>query len=223
MKTTLARLVAATALTGLIAGCSASASQSDATVAAPAKPLAERMFSRFDANSDGQITRDEVKAQAAERFARMDTDGDGIVTRDERREARKARQIRRTERRFARMDTDGNGAVSVDEMKAAMARRAERRFARLDTNADGGLSMDEMLADRGRDHRMGMRRHGHEADHSGRRHDKGYGKGHAKRGPMTQQDLDARVMRMFDQADVNGDGVVTLDEAKGLSRHGRRG
>ena len=207
MKQTLNKVAIAAALTGLIAGCSANAQQTTATQAEPAKPRAERMFNRFDANADGQITRDEVKAKAAQRFARMDTNADGTVTRDERKAFRKARRMERQERRFARMDANGDGAVSLAEMRDVAARRADRRFARLDTNADGALSLAELQAGKGRHGGKGMR---------------GKRKG-GQKGPLTLQDLDARMMRMFDRADANKDGVVTMDEAGKLGRHGRRG
>jgi hypothetical protein len=39
---------------------------------------------------------------------------------------------------------------------------------------------------------------------------------------MTLQDLDARVMRMFDRADTNNDGVLTPNEANVMRDHGQR-
>lgn len=207
MQTSVVKFVTAAALTGLIAGCNANANQDAAAEAAPMKPGVERKFERFDADKDGQITAAEVKAKAAERFARMDADGDGLVTREERRQARQARRADRKARRFARMDANGDGMVSLDELKTGALRRAERRFTRLDANADGGISLEELQAGKGRRGHWGGKRHG---------------KG-GKRGPMTLQDLDDRMMRMFERADANKDGVITLDEAEGMRRHGRRG
>lgn len=216
MKHTLTKFAAAAALAGLMAGCGANANQS-AAPAGPeaAKPRAERVFARFDANGDGQITRDEMKAKAAERFAKMDANADGQVTRDERRAFRKARRAERQERRFARIDANADGAVTLDELKTHMSKRAERRFARLDADANGTLSLAELQAGKG--HRGGKGRHGkrHEGRHGGR-----HG---GRKGPITLQDLDARMMRMFDRADANADGVVTPDEAGKLGRRGRHG
>lgn len=211
MKRILTHLTAAAALTGLIAACSAQADQPVVANqdAGKGQPRAERMFERFDANQDGQITRDEAKARVAERFERMDANKDGTVTRDERRAARQDRRGDRKARMFARMDANGDGAVTLDEMKARTSKRAERRFTRLDTNADGSLSLAEVQTAKGR-------RGGGKGGHRGGHH-------RGQKGPMTMQDLDARVMRMFDRADQNKDGVITLDEAKLMRGHGRRG
>ncbi len=40
-------------------------------------------FSRFDANSDGQITHDEYMNAQEQRFRAADTNGDGRLTKDE--------------------------------------------------------------------------------------------------------------------------------------------
>ena len=40
---------------------------------------AERMLRRFDANRDGSVTVEEIRAHASERFGRLDRDGDGAI------------------------------------------------------------------------------------------------------------------------------------------------
>jgi hypothetical protein len=43
-----------------------------------------RRFERMDANHDGYLDREEIRAALARRFQRMDRNGDGIVTPEER-------------------------------------------------------------------------------------------------------------------------------------------
>jgi hypothetical protein len=45
--------------------------------------VVDRIFSSLDANSDGQISADEIPADRAERMKGNDTDGDGVITRAE--------------------------------------------------------------------------------------------------------------------------------------------
>ncbi len=52
---------------------------------APGDPgaRAERMFERFDTNSDGTVTKDELPDGMQQFMERFDRDGDGVVTEDE--------------------------------------------------------------------------------------------------------------------------------------------
>jgi len=52
---------------------------------APGDPgaRAERMFERFDTNSDGTVTKDELPDGMQQFMERFDRDGDGVVTKDE--------------------------------------------------------------------------------------------------------------------------------------------
>lgn len=132
-------------------------------------------FSELDADGDGQLTADELRAPMRERFDTADTDGDGEITQEE----ITARAVERAEERAARMgarmmerlDRDGNGSISFDEMRMGDQRdMAERMIDRLDRDDDGTVSEEEMA-----------RRH----DRRGR-HDRGrswgwHGKGHGDR------------------------------------------
>ncbi|MGF7147984.1 hypothetical protein FHS96_001593 [Sphingomonas zeicaulis] len=55
-----------------------------------AKRDPSRMFTRLDANGDGQLEASELDALLARRFQRIDADGDGSITPDERAAGRKA-------------------------------------------------------------------------------------------------------------------------------------
>ena len=63
---------------------------------------AAHMFERMDADKDGSITRDDVKAFAATQFAKMDANSDGTVTSPERRAFRQALRAERRANRFSR-------------------------------------------------------------------------------------------------------------------------
>ncbi len=147
----------------------------------------DRLFEQIDLDASGTLTKDEMRRAAAARFNALDINGDGRVSADERGNSR----ANRLAIRFQRADTDGNGALDIREMEEVAKLRARRRLVRLDVNGDGMLSLDEI--------RTGMQRH--------RR------AGGAGRSSMTLADLDARMMAMFDRADVDGNGIVTLQEA----------
>ncbi len=118
------------------------------------------MFQRMDANKDGVIGSDEVKAAQAERFLRLDTDGDGVIAESEMLAAAQARAQARVARhvakKFARLDRNGDGRIEQAEFEAHGA----ARFARLDTDGDGLVSHDEIRAMRH------GRRHGKHGDGS---------------------------------------------------------
>lgn len=141
-------------------------------------------------------TRADVQARVAEHFARMDTNRDGFVTRAE---------------------ADAAHAAMRAKMKEHMAERLAKRspadsaaaFDRLDTDRNGVLSRQEFEAGRViREKRMMvMREHGKPAD-----------------GKMGMHRMGGRMAgmhgKMFDMADANKDGRVSLQEAQAAAlRH----
>ncbi|MFK7957640.1 MAG: EF-hand domain-containing protein [Lysobacterales bacterium] len=94
------------------------------------------------------------------------------------------------------LDSNGDGQVSQDEFIAASAQRAERRFGRLDRNEDGIVTADDFadLPERPDVDRQALR-------------------------SCIEQTLDITLPEppdagsRFDAADLDGDGVITLDEA----------
>ena len=152
----LGAVAASLALTGFVAP----------TFAARQKPTpeqrAEWTIKRFDTNADSKVSLDEVHARTAEAFKAFDADGNGQVTREEIKAQRKAHgqawraakektgadktaamdKLKETrpamlpgvrQKGFKRADTDKNGSLSLTEVTA----RADAMFKRRDTNGDG--------------------------------------------------------------------------------------
>jgi Ca2+-binding EF-hand superfamily protein len=97
-----------------------------------------------DSNSDGVLTRAEFSAGREALFARLDADHNGELTREEMRAERGDRQGRRGARRggshgLANADANNDGNITREEFLA----RPTAMFARLDTNNDGVLSASE--------------------------------------------------------------------------------
>jgi hypothetical protein len=99
-------------------------------------------------------TRAAVEAQVQARFERADANRDGFVAQDEIRARREAGEARSGGRRgmtggfggrgFAAMDLDHDGRVALAEANRA----ALERFDRIDSNRDGTISPDERQAAR---------------------------------------------------------------------------
>ena len=89
-------------------------------------PKIAQNFDAIDANKDGQVTTDEMRAfhqqrhaaHSAERFKKLDTDGDGRISKGE------AAGSPRLTAHFGELDVNGDGFVTPEEMKAAKQRHA---------------------------------------------------------------------------------------------------
>jgi Ca2+-binding EF-hand superfamily protein len=137
---------------------------------------------------------------------------------------------------FARLDTNRDGSVTKVEADAArtalrakfVERRADRReqaFDRLDGNRDGAISRAEWDAHAAQ---RQQRFAAHDGDGDGRRDGRGsHGGGmHSlgghmfeladanKDGRVTLQEAQAAALRHFDMADANRDGQITPDERR---------
>ena len=107
-----------------------------------AAPLLAKQFDAIDANRDGQISPEEIRAfrrasgrnargsargiQAGAKFelyfARADTDGDGALSR-----AEAERGLPRVAKKFDRIDRDGDGRLTREEMRTWLAARRAAR------------------------------------------------------------------------------------------------
>jgi hypothetical protein len=153
-------------------------------------------------------TRAEVQAKVAEHFARLDTNRDGSVTKAEADAARTALHAQFAERRQERRED-----------------RREQVFERIDGNRDGAISRAEWDAHAAqRQQRVAARDRDGDGRRDGRRsagggmHTLG---GHMfemadgnKDGRVTLQEAQAAALRHFDMADANRDGQITPDERR---------
>ena len=166
------------------------------------------MIERLDTNKDGKVSLGEFKTNISATFKTFDADGNGEVTKDEIkarheafRDARKAvRDAAGTDkgkarealkaagpfmlpgagRMFDRADTDKNGTLSEAEVLASAATIFERR----DNNKDGAIDTADALPHKG----------------------KNWGKSHHGKGG------EERAERMLKRLDANNDGKVSQDE-----------
>lgn len=161
-------------------------------------------------------TRTEVAAKVQEHFARLDTNRDGFVTKAE------ADALRTQMRaKFA-----ANGPERIEHRKERTEMRREHSFERLDANNDGSISRTEFnaahaqrdaRADRNGDGRPDRRRmagamrgmHGGLANFGGRMFELADAN---KDGRVSLQEAQAAALQHFDTADVNRDGRVTREE-----------
>ncbi len=100
-----------------------------------------RLLKAADTNGDGVLSRDEALAFAAKRFDALDANHDGQITADE---VRASFQQKRAAR-WKKIDTDGDGRISKAEAQANAPRLAQR-FDQLDANGDGYLTPEELHA-----------------------------------------------------------------------------
>ena len=164
-------------------------------------------------------TRDEVVAKVREHFAQLDTNKDGSLTKEEAEAGRK---------------------IFREKFKEKLGERREHRmekrdpkvaFDRLDTNKDGSISPDEFA--KGHEQRIerrmvikdGQPMPGMQHDGMKMRHHRMMMGGHMfemadanKDGRVTLQEATDAAVRHFDMADANRDGQVTRDERRQIRK-----
>lgn len=146
MRKTLIGLSLATML-----AATAAQAQSDAP---PPPPPPGGPLMGLTPDAQGNITRDAAMAAADRRFAAMDANHDGTVTPEE---MRAYHEQQRAERERRRPKGDRPGRPAPQPMTAdAFRARAAAMFDRLDTNHDGKIDAQERAAAP----RFGPRRHG---------------------------------------------------------------
>jgi Ca2+-binding EF-hand superfamily protein len=170
--------------------------------------------------TDRVQTRNEVVAKVREHFAQLDTNRDGFLTKAEADAGHAAMKARFAEKLG---DKDWKGH--------AMERRDPNvAFDRLDTNKDGAISRDEFA----KGHEMRIERRverkagkpGTDGHHMGMRHMGGRMMGgHMfemadanKDGRVTLQEATDAAVKHFDMADANRDGRITPDERMQMHR-----
>jgi Skp family chaperone for outer membrane proteins len=155
-------------------------------------------------------TRAEVQAKVAEHFAKVDANHDGSVTKAEADAAMQAFHSKFSQNSKDRRDD-----------------RRDNTFERLDSNRDGAVSRSEWDADAAqRDQRIASRdrdgdgrpdarwsRHAGMGGFGGRMFETADGN---KDGRVTLQEAQAAALQHFDMADANRDGQITADERRQL-------
>jgi len=176
-------------------------------------------FQRFDTNHDGYVTRDEIEAFHA-KFANM-----GPMIRERVEDHRM--MMGSPAAMFDRMDTNHDGSISRQEFMAAHSQMREKRMVMID-DGSGGNHMKMPMEDMGGEHMKmpdGM-------DHQKmefrfrtmapmRATERGMGSFGAHLFEMADTNRDGRVslqeaesvaLQHFDRADTNHDGKITPDE-----------
>lgn len=184
-------------------------------------------FDKIDANHDGVLSPDEVKAYEAARIKGLDANGDGFLTADEiaakMTQMAQERTAEHADQMVKRLDANGDGKVSVEEL--ATAKTPMDRFVQRMLTAGGGkiskATFDTVMAMRGQ---MGQ---GGWMQHRWERHGGPEGRGehawggkpgmHGPRAGMGPGMMDAGMMAparlpSFDQLDANHDGFITEAE-----------
>ena len=116
--------------------------------------MAERL-KQADTNGDGMLSRDEAAAlpMISKHFDEIDANHDGQITMEELRAFHKARMEERRAAHWKKIDTDGDGRVSRAEAQANAPRLFEH-FDQIDANGDGYITPDELRAAMMRHHQQ---------------------------------------------------------------------
>ncbi|MEQ1490106.1 MAG: hypothetical protein ABL932_06100 [Terricaulis sp.] len=179
----------------------------------PASNSARHHIFQSDSNNDGVVTRAEFDSGRAAQFARLDADNNGQLAREEMRAERGEHRGRRGGHRggpgggFEGPDANNDGNITRDEFLA----RPIQMFDRLDANHDGVISAAERPQRRAED---GERR-GRGAD-DGPGHERG-GRPNPdtdNNGTFSRAEFTAMGAHMFERLDANNDGRVTQEEAQ---------
>ena len=171
-----------------------------------------------DADNDGVLTRAEFDAGRTAQFTRLDADSNSQVTREEMRAGRGDRgedghrggRGHRGGGRggpgFAGADANNDGNITRDEFLA----RPTEMFNRLDANHDGVIQASERPQRQAQD--------GERRQHVDRPNPDTNGDGSFSRVEFT-----AMGAGVFERFDANNDGRVTQEEAQAAHGHHRRG
>jgi Ca2+-binding EF-hand superfamily protein len=177
-------------------------------------------------------TRADVSAHVQKMFARLDTNHDGYITKAEI-DAMEAQHKEKVEQRaaafdpnkaFDRLDTNHDGKITQAEVDAAHAQRMQAKggkaaplnahagqklFARVDTNKDGVITRAEFDAGASQMHahmEQAEVRRGGMADHMFDAADANHD------GKVSLAEMQTIALQHFDKADLNHDGTVTPQE-----------
>lgn len=114
-----------TLVTGALAALTLAAAAGVAL--AQQSPASAPRAMRADVDGDSRISQAEFVARRVQRLTSADANRDGSVTPDEMRAAAQARMAQRADTRFARLDVDSDGSISRAEFDGQRAARMQAR------------------------------------------------------------------------------------------------
>ena len=179
-------------------------------VSRPERPdRASALITRADTDRDGRVSFDEMQALrpgiTPKQFQSIDRNGDGYLTTADRPPMPTRAQVDARRQLLAQLlqsDRDEDGVVSLDEVASAKPGFPKSTFDRLDANSDGVLTQEDL-------------------DQFTRRADRP----HRPSGSTRQtagSEKRSRLMQRLIQADTDGSGSTTFEEAQaalpGISR-----
>ena len=194
-----------------------------------AAPTAQPAHAGRHARAAQPVTRAEVQSRTAAIFAKLDTNHDGFITKDEL-NALESQREQKVEKRaenfdpakiFDKLDTNHDGKITVAEADAARAARAQAKgkpaqatsfqglMARADTNHDNVLTRVEFDA-------MAQQlkaRMEHASVARGGMAERMFERADAnKDGRVTLAEMQQEALARFDRLDLNHDGTITPQE-----------
>ncbi len=189
----------------------------------PPPPMGGPVFDLIDANKDGKLTKEEVRAAHDRKFTEIDANKDGFLVKEEMKAHHEAQKNEKMgmmqEKRVEFLDTDKNGMISQNEWNAAgeMAKakffqHRDDKFKEIDTNKDGQLSKAELDAHHAQ---MGEMHKGMKGKFKGKIKEMKPPKIDTNNdGKISRAEWNAMPLVMFEKGDLNKDGFVTREEAK---------
>lgn len=175
-----------------------------------------------------ELSRAEAMARADQRFQSIDANRDGQITREEMRASREERRARRAERREQRL-----ARMTPEQRERIAARLAERRAERGGQRGPGRAAMTpEQRAERRAQRRAQIEAMSPEqraqmrAERQARRGQRGGGQGgggqFAGGGTVSLEEFRARALQRFERLDGDNNGVVTREERREARQQRRR-
>jgi Ca2+-binding EF-hand superfamily protein len=167
--------------------------------AATAGGQVAQILRQADANGDGKVTYEELKAVrpqvTEERFKAADKNGDGVLSREDRADTDATAGGAGMLAKLKEADTNGDRKLSREEAQAAFPQAAEKLFDKADRDGDGFVTPEEI--------QQGLGEKLRQAD----------GNGDGKLSPEEAKAAFPRMNdRIFQRLDRNKDGFLSKED-----------